>query len=109
METFHWKIKPGMTVNSEPRVTAVKYGDGYEQRKPAGINTDLKKYGVTFSVTRDDARYLEGFLARHGGYKAFLWTPPYLYRPIKVVCRKWSNTVNARRVDYNAEFEQVIA
>ncbi|HAZ7495158.1 TPA: phage tail protein, partial [Escherichia coli] len=28
METFHWKIRPDMTVASEPKVVTVKLGDG---------------------------------------------------------------------------------
>ncbi|OUK55997.1 phage tail protein [Escherichia coli] len=38
METFHWKIRPDMTVASEPKVVTVKLGDGYEQRRAAGLN-----------------------------------------------------------------------
>ena len=38
METFHWKIRPDMTVASEPKVLTVQLGDGYEQRRPAGLN-----------------------------------------------------------------------
>ncbi|AIF94173.1 Phage minor tail protein [Escherichia coli O157:H7 str. SS17] len=52
----------------------------------AGLNADLKTYRVTLSVTREEARHLEAFLAEHGGWKAFLWKPPYAYRQIKVTC-----------------------
>ncbi|MBJ5136673.1 phage tail protein, partial [Salmonella enterica subsp. enterica serovar Derby] len=44
METFNWKIRPDMTVESEPKVTSIKLGDGYEQRRPAGLNNHLAKY-----------------------------------------------------------------
>ncbi len=36
-----------------------------------GLNADLKTYSVTLSVTREEARHLESFLAEHGGWKAF--------------------------------------
>ncbi len=77
MKTFRWKVKPDMEVNSQPSVREVRFGDGYSQRMAAGLNADLKTYRVTLSVTREEARHLEAFLAEHGGWKAFLWTPPY--------------------------------
>ncbi len=73
MKTFRWKVKPDMEVNSQPSVREVRFGDGYSQRMAAGLNADLKTYRVTLSVTREEARHLEAFLAEHGGWKAFLW------------------------------------
>ena len=69
---------------------------------------DLKTYSVTLSVSREEATALESFLAEHGGWKAFLWTPPYGYRQIKVTCAKWSSRVSMLRVEFSAEFEQVV-
>ncbi len=60
-----------MEVNSQPSVREVRFGDGYSQRMAAGLNADLKTYRVTLSVTREEARHLEAFLAEHGGWKAF--------------------------------------
>ncbi len=88
MKTFRWKVKPGMDVTSAPSVREVRFGDGYSQRAPAGLNADLKTYSVTLSVSREEATALESFLAEHGGWKAFLWTPPYGYRQIKGDLRK---------------------
>lgn len=107
-EVFHWKVRTDMRVDSEPRARVVKFGDGHEQRQPDGLNTDLKKYTVTLSALRRDAYLLEDFLSRHGGVKSFLWTPPYGYRQIRVVCRKWSVAVKGLRCEYSATFEQVM-
>lgn len=60
MKTFRWKVKPDMEVNSQPSVREVRFGDGYSQRMAAGLNADLKTYRVTLSVTREEARHLEG-------------------------------------------------
>ncbi|EBP4586283.1 TPA: phage tail protein [Salmonella enterica] len=108
MEVFRWKVDPDMKVDSEPQVTAIKFGDGYEQRRPAGINNNLKKYDVTIRVDREYAQYLEGFLSGHNGVRAFLWTPPYDYRQIRVVCRKWSASAGLIKTTFTATFEQVI-
>ncbi|AHW28082.1 tail protein [Salmonella enterica subsp. enterica serovar Abony str. 0014] len=98
-----------MGVDSEPQVSVVRFGDGYEQRRASGINNDLKKYSVTIRVDREDGPALEGFLSQHNGVKAFLWTPPYGYRQIKVVCRKWSVKAGLLKTTFTATFEQVIS
>ncbi|HAG5847862.1 phage tail protein [Escherichia coli] len=108
MKTFRWKVKPDMEVNSQPSVREVRFGDGYSQRMAAGLNADLKTYRVTLSVTREEARHLEAFLAEHGGWTAFLWTPPYAWRQIKVTCAAWSSRVRMLRVEFSAEFKQVV-
>ncbi|EEQ7783108.1 phage tail protein, partial [Escherichia coli] len=59
MKTFRWKVKPGMDVASAPSVRKVRFGDGYSQRAPAGLNADLKTYSVTLSVPRWEATALE--------------------------------------------------
>lgn len=109
METFGWKVDPDMQVDSEPRVSVVRFSDGYEQRRAFGINNDLKKYSVTIRVDREDSPALEVFLSQHNSVKAFLWTPPYGYRQIKVVCRKWRVKVGLLKTTFTATFEQVIA
>lgn len=108
MRVFHWKIRPGMQVDSEPAVAVVKFGDGYEQRRPAGLNNNLKKYSVTVRVSREDAQQVEAFLSWHGGVKSFLWTPPYDWRQIRVVCRKWSAGAELTKTTFTAMFEQVV-
>ncbi|EJX4537962.1 phage tail protein, partial [Salmonella enterica] len=30
MKTFGWKVDPDMQVDSEPQVSVVRFGDGYE-------------------------------------------------------------------------------
>lgn len=108
METFRWKIDPDMGVESEPQVSVAKFGDGYEQRRLSGLNSNLEKYSVTIRVKRDEARFLRDFLNRHAGVKCFLWTPPYSYQPIRVVCRKWSTKVGMLKVTFTTTFEQVV-
>lgn len=107
-ETFHWKIRPDMTIESEPLVTIVKFGDGYEQRRVSGLNNNLAKYNVTIRVRKGQHQSLEAFLSRHGGVKSFFWTPPYTWIQIRVVCRKWSTSVGAQWVTVTTVFEQVV-
>ncbi|MDP0880548.1 phage tail protein [Klebsiella variicola] len=108
MKTFRWKVKPGMDVASVPSLRKVRFGDGYSQRAPAGLNANLKTYSVTLSVPREEATVLESFVVEHGGGQYFLWSPPDEWRPIKVTCAKWSSRVSMLRVEFSAEFEQVV-
>ncbi|EHZ8148952.1 phage tail protein [Salmonella enterica] len=108
METFRWKTEPGMTVESAPQVLTVRFGDGYSQRRPAGLNANLEKYSVRIRAPREDHHSLVGFLSRHGGVKAFLWTPPYNWRQIRVICPKWSVQVDMQWVTVTTVFEQVV-
>lgn len=70
MKTFRWKVKPGMDVASAPSVRKVRFGDGYSQRAPAGLNADLKTYSVTlFPVGRP--RRLSRFWLSTGAGRPF--------------------------------------
>ncbi|EES5347512.1 phage tail protein, partial [Escherichia coli] len=42
------------------------------------------------------------------GYRAFLWKPPKHNRTVRVVCREWSITDNARYSDFSCTIEQVV-
>ncbi|WP_407238266.1 phage tail protein [Escherichia coli] len=85
MKTFRWKVKPDMEVNSQP---SVRMRWVTHCCAGGGNNADLKTYRVTLSVTREEARHLEAFLAEHGGWKAFLWKPLWRipWRDRAVVC-----------------------
>ncbi|ENG6642811.1 phage tail protein, partial [Escherichia coli] len=69
--------REGMQVSEKPSVVRVRFGDGYEQRRPTGLNPQLKTFQAVFRVTDESTRrWLEEFLSWHGGYRAFLWRPP---------------------------------
>lgn len=108
MEKFDWPVKPGMTVDSEPKVTVMRFGDGYAQRRPAGLNSQLKRYTVSVKVANTQQAALQSFLSRHGGVKAFVWSPPLEGRQVKVVCAKWKSTVGLLNTVVTATFEEVV-
>lgn len=109
MERFTWYPRPGMGIKTKPLVKVVKFGDGYEQRTPSGLNVQLSTYNVTFRVTKDEGGTLRGFLSRHGGYKAFLWQPPDSKVEIKVVCREWDIKIQEVYMEISCRFEEVVA
>lgn len=107
MEIFNWPIKPGMGTESSPRIRSIRFGDGYEQRKPDGLNSQLEKFNVTLSLTPEKADKALDFLKRHGGVKSFLFQPIKSQPAVVVVCKKWSSDSGNIRKTISAEFEQV--
>lgn len=77
IKTLHLVPREGMQVSEKPSVVRVRFGDGYEQRRPTGLNARLKTFQAVFRVTDEPTRrWLDEFLSWHGGYRAFLWRPP---------------------------------
>ncbi|HFU2263953.1 TPA: phage tail protein [Escherichia coli] len=106
---FHWIPREGMETTEKPAVLTVKFGDGYEQRRPVGLNPQLKIFRPVFRVTDEISRRdLENFLTMHGGWRSFFWNPPKLNRAVRVVCREWSIQDYAVYSDFSCTFEQVV-
>ena len=93
---FFWIPSYSPTISTEPSVRTLKFGDGYEQRTPDGINTNLLKISLTYD-NRDEAEStaIAHFLNERGGSEAFVYLPPSPYSSMKkFVCRKWDVTMN---------------
>lgn len=74
MSTFTWKPSTGASVSNEPRIKEAKFGDGYIQRMPDGINNDPKSWNLTFSkLDKYDADQLYAFLRAAKGSIPFTW------------------------------------
>ncbi|MDA1380593.1 phage tail protein [Plesiomonas shigelloides] len=63
LHTFGWAPRSAMEATHEPRVNAVKFGDGYEQRGLMASITQLAKYRVEFRGTKDRAKAIHEFLS----------------------------------------------
>lgn len=109
METFNWKVRPGMRAEREPRVQTIRFGDGYEQRRTDGLNAMQSRYTIMLTGSHTAMQDVDDFLTRHGGSQAFLWQPPGQPALEVFVCRRWSTVRQTRRTEITGEFEQVIA
>lgn len=101
---------PDFTANltKRPRVRAVAFGDGYEQRTADGINTTRAVWALSFNA-RDDAERdaIDAFLSARGGIENFDWTPP-VGGAAKFICREWAVSVENYGINnIAATFEQV--
>ena len=104
MATFIWIPASGAAQTTKPDVSVIKYGDGYEQRVPKGINNIADKWALKFSTNVSD---VESFLRGHGGQLSFNWTNP-LGVTGTYVCREWKvNHLGGLVFDLTCEFEQV--
>tara|TARA_R100001510_G_C7648782_1_gene206154 strand:- start:1709 stop:2095 length:387 start_codon:yes stop_codon:yes gene_type:complete len=88
-------VDKGFTRDNTPRIHAVSFGDGYEQRIANGINTLDQTMSVSFS-TRPKAEIddLVAFFESLGGVSKFemIIDDTNGAETIKVTCKSWSQT-----------------
>ena len=66
----------GMKGTQKPRTLVAKYGDGYEQRVGAGINTEEETWDLQWTNrTTNEGNKIIKFLEDQGGTAAFDWYP----------------------------------
>ncbi|EON1479226.1 phage tail protein [Escherichia coli] len=114
-EVFRWTPQRSYSVSSEPNVSVIKLGDGYEQRQMKGINPLLDSYTLIFKGTSarcgdagNVALQVDAFLRARCAVEAFYWTPSTDGVQRLFVCRKWSITKDGPVCTLNATFEQVV-
>jgi len=92
MDTFTWKPDFAAQMKNEPTIRETKFGDGYAQRGPNGINSLLPEWSLAFGHRTDtEADAIDNFLATQGGWQSFLWTPPKSPSvQKKFVCKSWN-------------------
>lgn len=104
MSVFTYTPDFGASRKSKPRVNAIQFGDGYEQRVATGQNRDPKVWALRFSNRSvDDIDAIEAFLEARvtasGTHESFDWTPPRADTAITVVCREWDRTIDHAETD----------
>lgn len=109
MATFP-SISPtyGVQKRSAPRVRAIQFGSGYQQRAQFGIQQNPKVYNLTFEVSETVADEIETFLDARAAVQSFNFTPPGESSSSKFICREWSKSIPyLNRATVTATFEQV--
>ena len=109
---FFWRPSYGSSVENQPKVQKVVFGDGYEQRVADSINFNLIRVNLTFEKRRKkEATAILHFLNERKGLETFLFSPPEPYNPINqtyYVCRNWSSSFTFfDNYTINATFEEV--
>lgn len=109
-QTFSITPSSGASLTVKPSVDVVKFGDGYEQRIPSGINSQPRKWALEFRKgTLAKCQDVKNFLDARGGKESFYWTPPIGAQGV-FVCREWSVTLISPTLwNISAIFEEVFA
>lgn len=80
------------SVAPEFSVDSTQFGDGYEMRRPSGINSVRETWSVSWDVLRSDQyKVLYSFLTARKGVEAFLWQAPWDDAPKRWVCTGMSS------------------
>lgn len=75
-EILTFPVDTGVVGNVEFRVREIRFGDGYQQDVPDGLNNREDSWPVSASGPAEEIQPLIDFLDARGGHEAFLWTPP---------------------------------
>jgi phage-related protein len=108
MATFTYIASYGASVAKQPKVRAISFGDGYEQRATFGINTTPRAWNLNFNgKTGTEADAIESFLSARNAVESFDWTPP-TGSAGKWICRSWVRSIaEVDCYDISATFEEV--
>lgn len=109
MAVFTWNVDSGAVQNKKPRVSNIKFGDGYEQRVSYGINTNPQEWDLSFANrSEDESNEIDDFLTEHAGITSFEWTPPGQASALKFKCQEWVKVAQKGNFfSITAKFEQV--
>ncbi|MEM5403771.1 phage tail protein [Paraburkholderia unamae] len=96
---FYW-CPTAANASLEPRVIETQFGDGYTQRRPAGLNTQDQEWNLEFANRKKvDAEAILAFLSERNGVDIFNWTPPRTSKVLDVICPDWSWTYGETLAD----------
>ena len=107
---FIWTQSYNFSVQHAPKVKAISFGDGYEQRMKDGINNTLVNISLSFDGRKmKEATAIIHFLESRFGKDFFFFTPPSPYNTRKkFICREFSSSIVAQGVmSVSANFNEV--
>ena len=107
-KVFTWVPLIEPSTQRKPKTRRVSFGDGYEQRKKDGLNSDLRTHSLRFRERDHYIDEIDRFLADHAGFKSFY----YIHKDGKkrlYVCEDWTRTeLDYQSSEISATFREVI-
>jgi phage-related protein len=107
---FDWAESRSTRRNVMPRRAETRFGDGYRQRLPDGLNPIEETWDIVLDAV-DDAigDEISAFLEARGSWEAFTWRPKWRAgAPIRVLCTSWSRAIVDLGVSsFSLTFERV--
>ena len=106
-DAMWWPLQSTRTL--KPALFMARFGDGYQQSAPQGINNNPEKWDLQYRFNEQaDANALLAFLDTQNGYTAFSWRSPRGPNPIRVLCQTYSDiTKTGAAYTLMATFQQV--
>lgn len=110
MPDYIWTESPGTNLVLEPRVAMSRFGDGYEQRAPDGLNPLPEVWDVVHTavdvVLADE---IEAFIRPGMGVDTFDWVPPRQTVARKFKCTSFRRSITQQlgEHDVSMRFERV--
>lgn len=78
------------SLNKQPRVRKVVFGDGYEQRAADGLNANPDKWNLSWDELTDiDVGLLLDFFDGLAAVTPFTWQSPYASAAQYYICENW--------------------
>lgn len=107
-EVCTWHSKAGSDGRIEHRVREAKFGDGYSQAIPDGLNTRVETWTRVFEGNAQEIEEICDFFDRHMGATPFLWASPRSFNGELKLFRVRSYSMNRNGALYSvtAEFVQ---
>lgn len=108
MATFTWIPDVGADRACEPRINSVRFGEGYEQTAPDGINSLMEKRSLSFTGrSLAETQAIAAFLEAQGGVTSFDYTHPNSTAK-KYRCKVWKVAdTEGNHQSVTCEFQQV--
>jgi len=77
---FFWKPSYQTSISLEPRIKVMQFGNGYQQRVPDGINTNLIDFDANFENRKEpEAISILHFLNQMNAQTSFVYNVPTIY------------------------------
>lgn len=93
---FLWSPSYNLNIKNKPAIKSIKYGNGYEQVSPDGINNDLITLNLSFE-NRDYNEFaaISHFLKQRNAVESFLFSAPNPLNKLKLFrCEEWDGIFN---------------
>ncbi len=93
---FIWNPSYNLEINNKPFLKSIKFGDGYEQVSPDGINNQLLNINLNFdNKDYNEFAAISHFLYARAGSESFVFIPPNPLSKIKLFrCEEWNGSFN---------------
>lgn len=109
MAIFNWRAEIGTSGSGEFNMFSSKFGDGYSQDIPNGINNEVQKWNVEVSGYEKDVQPVVDFIRSHKG-QPFQWKAPMSASLGWFSCKRYSfDPDGGAWMKFRMEFEQAYA